>query len=284
MNNPYQQFVAGYARLVSEQYPMGKAGPGRRVIIARDAPQVLLFSPHPDDECITGALPLRLERERKMNVINVVVTQGSRHDRQAERLAELRQACDYLGFGVLPTAKHGLEKINPANREQNPAAWAEAVAVIAGILRQRQPRLIFVPHEKDWNTTHIGTHYLVNDALKIMPISFCCGVVETEFWAPMLNPNLMIESSVADVTDLVTALSFHVGEVSRNPYHLRLPAWLQDNVRRGGELVGGQGTVAPTFVFATLYRFRVWARGKYKKAAAPGKFISCNDRLGDIFG
>ena len=70
MNNPYQQFVATYARLVSEQYPLGTASPCPRVTIPREAPCVLLFSPHPDDACIIGALPLRLMRERKPNVIN----------------------------------------------------------------------------------------------------------------------------------------------------------------------------------------------------------------------
>lgn len=282
MTNPYQQFVASYARLVSGQYPLGKESPGPRVVVPREAPCILLFSPHPDDECLTGALPLRLLRERKLNVINVAITLGSRRDRQVERLAELRQACDYLGWTVLPTAERGLEKINLGNREQNPLVWAQAVEIIAGILKNKQPRVIFVPHEKDFNSTHVGAHYLVNDALKTMEKSFCCGVCETEFWAPLTDPNLMIESSVADVTDLVTALSFHVGEVSRNPYHLRLPAWLQDNVRRGAELVGGQGAQAPNFIFATLYRLRSWAHGKYKKTDQAGKFVSCNDNLEDI--
>ena len=46
---------------------------------------------------------------------------------QDERLAELRHACDYLGWGVLQTAERGLEKINLENREQNPATWAGMV-------------------------------------------------------------------------------------------------------------------------------------------------------------
>ncbi len=284
MDNPYQKFVAASARLVNEQYPLGTAAPCPRVTVPRDAPCVLLFSPHPDDECITGALPLRLLRELKMNVINVAVTQGSRKDRQDERLAELRRACDYLGWGVLQTAERGLEKINPAGRRDQPEAWAAAVAVVAGILRKKQPRLIFAPHEKDWNSSHVGTHLLVNDALKTMEESFCCGMVETEFWAPMDAPNLMIESSVADVTDLVTALSFHAGEVSRNPYHTRLPAWMLDNVRRGGELVGGMGGQPPPFTFATLYRFRSWVHGAYKPGQESGKFVSINDSLATVFG
>ncbi len=78
----------------------------------------------------------------------------------------------------------------------------------------------------------------------------------------MPSPNLMVELSVEDVTRMITALSFHVGEVQRNPYHLLVPPWMQDNVRRGGELVGGQGGAAPDFSFATLYRVRRWASGE----------------------
>ena len=74
-----------------------------------------------------------------------------------------------------------------------------------------------------------------------------CLAVETEFWGAMDAPNLMVESSAADVADLVAALSLHVGEVARNAYHLRLPAWMIDNVRRGAELVGGQNGAAIRF-------------------------------------
>lgn len=284
MKNPYQKMVAEYARLVTAQYPLNQAVPAPAVKLDREAPTVLLFSPHPDDECITGALPLRLLRERRMRVLNVAVTLGSRKERQLERLEELRRACDGLGFGLVQTGERGLEKINPAGRQQAPEAWSASVRVVAGLLESYRPRLIFVPHARDWNSTHIGTHLLVHDALGAAGAGFSCGVCETEFWAPMDTPNLMIESSVADVTDLVSALSCHAGEVSRNPYHLRLPAWMQDNVRRGGELVGGQGGAAPTFAFATLYRYRPWVHGAYPPAAPGGKFVSSNDSLDSILG
>ena len=77
----------------------------------------------------------------------------------------------------------------------------------------------------------------------------------------MASPNLMVESTPTTSAEMMTALSFHVGEVQRNPYHLLLPAWMQDNVRRGGELVGGQGGAAPDFSFCTLYRLREWRDG-----------------------
>jgi hypothetical protein len=93
----------------------------------------------------------------------------------------------------------------------------------------------------------------------------------------------MVESSVADVSDLVAALSQHVGEVARNPYHLCLPAWMMDNVRRGAELVGGQGGVAPRFAFATLYRLRRWANGRLQEVLEKGKALSSQDDLRELF-
>ena len=59
-----------------------------------------------------------------MRVVNVAVTQGSGKERQAGRWAELRAACDYLGFDLLATVPGGLEKINVKTRQQDAAAGA----------------------------------------------------------------------------------------------------------------------------------------------------------------
>ena len=83
---------------------------------------------------------------------------------------------------------------------------------------------------------------------------------------------------------MVTGITFHAGEVRRNPYHLLLPAWMQDNVRRGCELVGGQGGAAPDFVFATLYRLRQWTQGKLQPVFTGGKNLSCRDNPASLFG
>ena len=77
---------------------------------------------------------------------------------------------------------------------------------------------------------------------------------------------------------MMAALSFHVGEVQRNPYHLLVPAWMQDNVRRGGELVGGQGGAAPDFTFATLYRLRRWDRGGLRPSSRAAGISSVGER------
>ena len=284
--NPYYDFVSEYSRFAKEgrTYPLGNSAPLPGPQVAPDAPKVLIFSPHPDDEVIIGGLALRLLREAKWNVINVAVTQGSNKERQAERLKELKNCCDCIGFGLVQTAPNGLEKVNPKTREREPAFWTQSVKAVADILAKHQPRVILFPHELDWNSTHVGTHFLVVDALKTLPPDFTCFAVETEFWGQMPSPNLMVELSVQHVADLITALTFHVGEVRRNPYHLSLPAWMIDNVRRGAELVGGQGGAAPDFTFGTLYRVRRWSGGKLEKVFDGGRFLSCAELPQGLFG
>jgi N-acetylglucosamine malate deacetylase 1 len=283
--NPYQNFVGQISRALQEgkSFPLGGLPIPAKPSLPPQAPKALIFSPHPDDEVIIGGLALRLLRELKMNVLNVAVTQGSNKARQQERLKELKACCDYVGFGLIQTTENGLEGVNLKTRTQKPIDWSRSVERVAQILSDEKPRVIFFPHDDDWNSSHIGTHHLVVDALGKLGPNFECIAVETEFWGAMDTPNLMVESSEQDVVDLITALSFHVGEVKRNPYHLRTPAWMIDNVRRGGELVGGQGGAAPDFLFGTLYRLRQWKTGKLEPVYQGGKFLGTTDSLRDLF-
>lgn len=283
--NPYSAFVAEFQRLWQEgkSLPLGTFAAPVHESAPADAPFALFFAPHPDDECIIGGLALRLLREAGMKVINVAVTQGSKKERQAERLSELRNACQYLGFGLVTTAPGGLEKINPQTRQREADHWKKCVRIIADILISHRPRVIFFPHEHDWNSTHIGTHFLVMDALAALGLDFTCYLVETEFWGQMNQPNLMVEITARDLADLIAATSFHVGEVKRNPYHLLLPAWMMDNVRRGSELVLGQGGGAPDIPFAILHRLRRWSRGRVEEILPKGRLLPSSSSAAEVF-
>ncbi len=283
--NPYLTYVSSIAQLVRDGkafqlggFPMPAHAPA-----APDAPRALIFSPHPDDECIIGGLALRLQREAGYRVVNVAVTQGSNKARQQGRWDELAKACEYLGFDLVQTIPGGLEKINAKTRTNDPTHWDAAVDVIAGIIAEHQPAVVCFPHDTDWNSSHIGTHHLLVDALLRQPADFRCHAVETEFWGAMSTPNLMVESSVQDLADMMTALSFHVEEVRRNPYHLLVPAWMQDNVRRGGEVVGGQGGAAPDFLFATIYRLREWRDGALHHRYEGGRILDAGTSPSTLF-
>lgn len=280
-----RQFVGQFQKLVrhGESLTRGGLSPGTRPRIKAKAPKALIFSPHPDDECIIGGLALRLLREANWHVINVTVTLGSKRARQAARRREVENACAALGFSLIVPGGRGLNAVNPETRAKDPARWRVAVNIIAGILTEQKPRVIFLPHETDVHPTHIGTHWLVLNALKTLPLGFACFVVETEFWGQMTDPNLLVEIGADELADLIAALSLHVGELKRNAYHARLPAWMLDNVRRGAELVGGRGAKAPEFTFATIYRLRRWRSGKLQKVFKGGMLLSAAQNAAAVF-
>jgi N-acetylglucosamine malate deacetylase 1 len=159
--NPYSKLVSDFARLVAEgkSLPLGGLPPLPRHAPAADAPTALFFAPHPDDETILGGLALRLLREAKWNVIDIAITLGSIKERKAGRRAELGNACHFLGLGLELSAPEGLDNVKPATRAHDAAAWTRMVGIIAALLEKHRPKVIFFPHELDWNSTHVGVHF-----------------------------------------------------------------------------------------------------------------------------
>ncbi len=281
--NPYSFFVEAHARAFREAEALR---PGARAeplpAPSADAPVALLFSPHPDDECIVGGLPLRLRRESGWRVVNAAVTLGSLQSRRAERLEELEEACGRLGFDLVPAGGGGLEGIRLETRRNRPHHWTHAVNAIGALLLEYRPAAVFLPHAVDGNPTHMGVHALVRHALHRAGEAVRCIAVETEFWSPMEDPNCLVESTTIDVARLVEALACHRGEVSRNPYHLRLPAWMMDTVRRAGERLGGPGSRPPDFLFGTAYGIRLWTERRLREALPEGAFVSASEAPGPL--
>ncbi len=251
MTQPYADFVREFEALLErgESLPRGGLKPAPLPAPKPDAPLVLILAPHPDDECIVGALPLRLQREAGWRVAAAPVTLGSRPDRRSARLAEFQGACAYLGW----------EGLTVGGRE------------LGELLRRERPSLVLFPHAEDANSTHRRVHALALDALRSVGSGFRCAVAETEYWSTLADPNLMVETPAAAAGELVAALSFHGGEIERSPYHVLLPCWLADGARRGAELVGAQGASAPAFRFASLYRLSAWNGAALERAPGPGR-------------
>ncbi|MFG6456047.1 PIG-L deacetylase family protein [Roseateles sp. BYS96W] len=214
----------------------------------------LVFSPHPDDECIVGALPLRLKQEAGWRVTNVAVTLGSNAARREARWAELLDACAVLGFECQRVGEHGLSDVRAE------PIRAEQVQALAAVLEAHRPDLVLAPHALDDNPSHRGVHQLVVQAIAATRLDTVLAL--TEFWSTQARPNALVQTHIADTARLIAALERHTGEIARNPYHLRLPAFLADAVRRGGELVLGAGEAPPDFAFATLYRLVSYRAGQ----------------------
>jgi len=260
---PYvQAYVQAYelgARLSSEP-----AGTSPSPCEIRDGlgetPLVVLCSPHPDDEMLTGALPLRMRRELGARVVNVAVTLGSDRSRQDSRWQELQAACTLAGFECRQLA---LPLGFNLKAGQLDPGWQDAVQALADVFAGLSPDLVVLPHAEDHHPAHVATHGLVTAALA-SSTAFGAAVtaVETEYWRPMAAPNLLVGLGLQDLAWQLAALACHRGEIERNPYHLTQPARMMDTVRRGAELVKGGGPGRPGFLFGELYRLVRWQQGK----------------------
>jgi LmbE family N-acetylglucosaminyl deacetylase len=224
---------------------------------------IMILSPHPDDECIVGSLALRLQKENNAHIVNVAVTLGSNKERQKERLKELENACDLLEMELIVLNDD----------------WSKKRKELKSLIQKYQPHVILAPHVKDRHPTHIKTGQLLK---KAVDSKTNCIVAWTEFWGQLEKPNTLVEVPEELLALQMEALARHVGEVERNPYHLRLPAWMMDNVRRGSEIVAGKGTAAPDIPFGVLYQLQTVKKGKFKDMKLETTFLSNLADLGEI--
>ncbi len=252
--------------------PPGKVRPRRPA-------KVVYCAPHPDDECLCGGLPLRLKLEAGARVTNVAITLGSDATQKERRRHELESACRALGFDlvvpIIADGPLGFDRVNNKTRNSEPDEWEEKVRILSEIFDREKPDVVFAPHDDDFNTTHVGTHYLAFEALgqhiertERGPLP----LVETEFWHQLAAPNLMVGLTPETVAMQLVAATEHGGEMTRNPYHLLHAGRLMDGVRRGSEVVGGQGAAAQPFTFAELYRV-IFVRGRDVLGPQPGGLI-----------
>ncbi len=287
LTNPFLRYVASFEQLLDSGRGLDAASAPSPELppLAQGAPVCLVCSPHPDDEAIAGGLPWRLRSQSGWRVVNVAVTLGSNQGRRAARWNELLACCAYLGFELVSASGEshtGLERITPQTAQQDAAYWAACVARVADLITHYQPRLIVCPHQNDGHAAHTGTHLLVMDALRRLGPGVQAHLALSEYWNTQPDPGLMVELGPSDVATLMAALSQHVGEVARNPYHLTLPAFLMDGVRRGAERVGAPGSAAPQFSFAALYGWRRWAQGQ--SLPLPAQVLALHRLPATLFG
>lgn len=267
-STPFDGLVQAYLNLpqtaAGVQQPLVPPAALHNVAPAPNAPVCLVCSPHPDDESLCGAAPLRLRSEHGWRVVNLAITLGSKVERQAARWQEAQAACDYLGFELRSASGRpgvALERIGPDTAAREPAHWAQVVAQVAQVIKELRPAVIVAPHALDGHAAHIGTHQLVCAALAQQPRDWACQLLWSEYWNTQMFPRLMLEVSATQVAQLMTATALHTGEVARHPYHLVLPSWFIDGARRGTERVGAPGSAATPMRMAALYGWQRHVNG-----------------------
>ena len=214
-------------------------------------PLVAMISPHPDDECLVAGVALRLRQEVGAQLVNIPLSYGSNPETWPRRTHELTQACAQLGMALHDVPPGSFGHIYISERMEHFAEWRKKTQLLSSILAQLRPEYLMFPHAHDGHPAHVGTHFLVMDALAMLP-DYSCQLVLTEWWHANEHPNTLIELSTQHVTTMLQGLCAHRGEIARNPYHLRLPASLMEQVRRGVEMVGARDTPVQNFVFGQL--------------------------------
>ena len=231
-----------------------------------DHHDIVICSPHPDDEAICGALPLKLNN-KKHRILNIALTLGSDPARQDERKAELAASCRVLGFDCrLIEEPTGFMGVDPEGERNDKKQWHRQLQTLIGHFNHEKPRLIIFPHAGDIHPAHVGTHLLALAAARQYSRINKCSVLiaETGFWGLMQDPNLLIALETKEIARMIMALLCHQGEVARNPYHLTVPARLMENVRRGAEITSF-GNSAPSFIFAEMYKITRLESGNIQK-------------------
>jgi len=228
------------------------------------AKTLFIISAHPDDECIQGGIALRLMQENNFHVVNIAVTLGSDVKRQKARQKELEKATDFLGFENIVLSED----------------WKLKEKELASLISKYQPSVILCHHEEDHHPTHIKCAKLLHKVCSKNEFSEPFMILWNEFWGQLKAPQVLIEIPVDLLEKQMSALELHVGEVKRNPYHLRLPAWMMDNVRRGAEVIAGKGSKAPAFAFGVLVMIAFYHKKKIiKKKTNIPSVIKAKDDL-----
>jgi LmbE family N-acetylglucosaminyl deacetylase len=227
---------------------------------------IMILSPHPDDESIVGSLAIRLMKENNCHVVNVAVTLGSNKNRQAQRIKELNDACELLSFECVYLHED----------------WKIKEKELKSLIQKYQPKLIIAPHLKDFHPAHIKTGQLCQKVLTSLKKETLL-VAWSEFWGQMNKPNLLVEVPLEILEEQMKALEKHVGEVARNPYHLRLPSWMMDNVRRGSEVVCGKGSASASMAFGVLYKLQLVKSGKFFTPKGSENILYSETDIGHMF-
>lgn len=226
---------------------------------------VMLISPHPDDECLTSSLALRLLKEHNAHIVNIAVTLGSEKTKQSNREKELKASTKTLGIENLILSEN----------------WKTKEKELKKILNEYRPELIFAPHSKDVHPTHIKSSELLTKVIKSTKLAPTL-IAWTEYWGQNLKNNLLVEVPQEIINLQMQALLNHKGEIERNLYHLRLPGLMIDNVRRSELIIGPQSEM-PLFAFGALYQLQIFKEGMIKNMKMPLSILKNQDDIIQIF-
>lgn len=187
--------------------------------------EVLVFAPHPDDEILGCGGTLARHVETGDHVTVVYMTSGDAGSRHIpkKQLASIREkealaSCSLLGISDLVFLRNpdGYLVYNQSN-----------LVELINLIRDRQPQLIYLPHQHDAHKDHRATHELALEArLRAAGPWFqeCKGnpwqvemMLAYEVWTP-LQHYMQVVDITSHMEKKLAALSLHRSQLADISY------------------------------------------------------------------
>ncbi|MDR4509897.1 MAG: PIG-L family deacetylase [Candidatus Brocadiaceae bacterium] len=168
-----------------------------------DEKNVLVLSPHPDDDIIGCGGTLQKYRGRGAEITSVYMTDGRKgnpcygeEELVSIRRREAKTAAEIIGIQKL---------IFFDNRDRELSVTPKTIAELSKILKEIQPEAVFLPFIMDNHPDHAVTTQIFLEAIKSLPPVMCYA---WGIWTPLPCFNVVVDiTSYADLKR--TALAAH---------------------------------------------------------------------------
>ena len=174
-----------------------------KILDLSQAKRVLLFAPHPDDECIAyaGTLAL-LSQSPGVEICVVLVTNGDggQHspepEMSAKRIEEMRQALKVLNIDQLQTLDFADGRF---------LADSTLLEKFSALIERFQPNWVFSPSPIDYHKDHLLISHALTQCCQLAPSVE--QLIYGESWTPVPATHVVDISSVMNLK--MKALSMH---------------------------------------------------------------------------
>ncbi|MFZ5907800.1 MAG: PIG-L deacetylase family protein [Nitrospirota bacterium] len=211
------------------------------------ARNILVLSPHPDDDILGCGGTLRLFKEKGARITSVYLTDGRKGNPHFDeevlvslRKEEAKRAADIIGIDTL---------IFFDNRDGELSRSPKTVDELSAVIAAQKPDTVFLPFLLDDHRDHMATNDLFIGALHRCDDSVLC--YGYEIWTPLMSPNCFI-----DITSVLEkkkrALQEHKSQISL----YNIPDAFLGLSRYRAILHGVNNGYAEAFVTCTIMEYR----------------------------
>ena len=198
---------------------------------------VLVVSPHPDDESIGAPVTLHKLQEAGFHVVNFAVSLGRPAD-HARRRAELEEACDRASFGLI--VPEDFAKISGG--DDMDIAQCHIAGSLSEVMTDLDPVVTVSPSVWDNHHGHEVVARGTRDALETSRKG--ARWMMYGLWGALPYPNIYTAFGQTELDTAIHNLGAYEGEVTRNDYRQMVTGTAILGSVLGTETIFGFGAAA----------------------------------------